>query len=141
MHAFDPAREVIGAASILDASGCWPNFHDAEIVSISFWRGDVRPEDQVWIGPRIDATFHLAALEHPFDVVLRFHDCESIAMPEFTGGNAINDLVFRRGARGFLNDGVTPLTPYVVVRLDRPSGIALSFKCMRVEVLERRDAA
>jgi hypothetical protein len=36
--------------------------------------GDIRPEDNVWIGPVIEATLELLALERPFAVVLRFHD-------------------------------------------------------------------
>jgi hypothetical protein len=53
MKTFDPIEDVENCQQILDY-GKWPNFHDAKVHNLRIWRGDVRPEDNVWIGPRDD---------------------------------------------------------------------------------------
>lgn len=136
MNDFDPVNDVIGSGLILD-HGAWPNFHDAEVHELKIWRGEVRPADNVWIGPVIDASFELCAIEHPYLVVLRFHDCESIELKSFNYQNAIYDLCFRTEQRGHLRDG-NPLPPFVCVSFEPAFGVRLSFKCMRVEATERR---
>ena len=82
MKDFDPIRDVENSQLILD-QGCWPNYHDAEVHNLNIWRGDVRPDDNVWIGPVVDASFELCALKDSYIVVLKFHDCNSIRMEEF----------------------------------------------------------
>ncbi len=89
MKEFDPIEDVEDSQLIL-AHGEWPNFHDAEVHNLNIWRGDIRPDDHVWIGPVIEATFELCALEKPYIVVLKFHDCDSLRMEEFNHQNAIN---------------------------------------------------
>ena len=135
MEDFDPVSDIIGSGLILD-QGAWPNFHDAEVHELKIWRGDVRPNDNVWIGPVIEASFELCAIKDPYIVVLRFHDCESIELKSFTHQNAVYDLRFWIEQRGHLRDG-KPLSPYVCVSFEEAFGVRLSFKCMRVEVLER----
>ena len=136
MEDFDPAKDVEGSDRILVA-GQWPNFHDAELHELKLWRGDVRPEDDVWVGSVIEASFELCALKTPFIADLKFHDCEDILMVGFNHQNAVYDLQFSTEPRGHLRDG-TPLTPYVCVRFTQAFGTRLSFKCFRVEVLGRR---
>ena len=136
MGEFDPAKVVEGSELIL-VDGDWPNFHDAELHELKMWRGDVRPEDTVWIGPVIEASFELCALETPFLAVLKFHDCEAIEMAGFNHQNAMYDLEFSREPRGYLRDG-TPMTPWICVRFTQAFGVRLSFKCLRIEVLDRR---
>ena len=55
----------------------------------------MRPDDNVWIGPVIEASFELCALEKPYMVVLKFHDCESIRLEEFNHQNAVYGLTAR----------------------------------------------
>jgi len=137
MKRFDPIEEVLDSQLILD-HGEWPNFHDAEVHNLNIWRGDVRPDDNVWIGPVIEASFELCALEKPYIVVLKFHDCESIRLEEFNHQNAVYDLQFAFEARGTLTNG-EPLLPYIVVRFEGALGAALSFKCFRVQAVERKE--
>ena len=134
---FDPAKEVEDSQLILDA-GAWPNFHDAEVHELNMWRGDVRPEENVWIGPVIEASFELCALKEPFIAVLRFHECDGIEMVRFNHQNAIYDLAFSFEQRGHYRDG-RPLPAWICVSFTQAFGVRLSFKCVRVEVLERRD--
>ena len=71
-------------------------------------------------------------------MVLKFHDCDSIKMEEFNHQNAVYDLTFNYEARGTLTNG-EPLTPYISVRFEQAFGFALSFKCFRVQAVERRE--
>jgi len=139
MKQFDPILDVKDSKLILD-DGCWPNFHDAEVHNLNIWRGDVRPDDNVWIGPVIEASFELCALEKPYIAVLKFHDTESIRMEEFNHQNAVYDLFFEFEPRG-LNRMGEPLTPYIKVRFEQAFGVALSFKCFSVQAIARREIA
>ncbi len=133
MQKFNPIQEVENSQIILDNSE-WPNFHDAEVHKLNIWRGDMRPDDNVWIGPVIEASFELCALEKPYIAVLKFHDCSSIQMKEFNHQNAVYDLKFKyepRDANG------KPLPPYISVSFEQAFGVALSFRCFRVEAIER----
>ena len=137
MRAFDPIAEVEDSRLILDG-GEWPNFHDAEVHNLNIWRGDVRPNDNVWTGPVIEASFELCALQYPYIVVLKFHDCDGLRLEEFNHQNAVYDLTFEFEPRGRLADG-RPLTPHIAVRFEQAFGLALSFKCFRVQAVERRE--
>jgi hypothetical protein len=142
MEEFDPLKRILGAAEISD-NGEWPDFSDAIVYSLNFWRGDIRPENDVWVSPSIDATLELAALEVPFVVDLRFHDCDHIEMHGFNYDNIIDEVSFSVEARGFYADGVTPLPPYINVTLGYGYASSqlplLAFKCMRIEVLQKRE--
>ena len=137
MKEFNPVEVVENSQLILDDNN-WPNFHDAEVHNLNIWRGDIRPEDNVWIGPVIKATFELCALKEPYLVTLKFHDCDSIRMEEFNHQNAVYDLAFRYEARGNYRDG-SPLPPHIVVRFEQAFGVALSFTCFRIQVVARSE--
>lgn len=139
MEEIDPRMVVAGSDLILDHAGAWPNFHDAEIIDLHFWQGDVRPEQDVYVGPQITATLKLCALQFPIVTVLKFENCDAIRMPEFSGQNPIMDLQFGMEERGTMNDG-TPLTPYILVHFLPAFGFELSFKCFQVSVLSARPA-
>ena len=137
---FDPCIHIENASAILD-NGAWPNFHDAIIYTLNFWRGDIRPDEEKWIFPVIDASFALDALQFPYVVDLRFHDCQDIRLNHFDHNNDIYGLSFAFEQRGYYADGITPLPPYVRVVLERePDQLPmLEFRCFRVEALGRRD--
>ncbi len=130
MKDFDPIKDVENSQLILD-QGNWPNFHDAEVHNLNIWRGDVRLDDNVWIGPVVEASFELCALKEPYIVVLKFHDCNSIRMEEFNHQNAVYDLTFQYEARGTYRDG-RPLPPHILVTFEEAFGVALSFTCFRI---------
>lgn len=139
MERFDPVENVDNANAILNGDA-WPNFHDAIVYSLNFWRGDMRPDENIWIAPTIEASFELDALEHPYVVDIRFHDCDHICMENFDHNNDIYMLSFSFEPRGFYRDGVTPLSPYIRVVLERAPGQnpLLTFRCFRVEAIGRR---
>lgn len=136
---FDPVNDIENADAIFDG-GKWPNFHDAIVHSLNFWRGDMRPDEDIWIAPVIEASFELDALEHPYVVDIRFHDCDQVRLTNFDHNNDIHMLSFAYQPRGFYADGTTPLSPYVRVVLERGRGQEplLSFACFRVEAVGRR---
>ena len=137
MREFDPVVDVENSELVLD-HGEWPNFHDAEVHNLNIWRGDVRPDDNVWIGPVIEVTFELCALEHPYIAVLKFNDCDSIRMEEFNHQNALYDLLFKFEKRGNYPDD-RPLPPCISVRFEQAFGVALTFRCFKVQAIERRE--
>lgn len=139
MQEFNPVADVEDSQLILDR-GEWPNFHDAEVHDLKIWRGDIRPDDNVWIGPVMIASFELCALKEPYIAVLKFHDCDAIRLQEFNHQNAVYDLTFQFEARGTFNDG-TPLPPNISVRFEQAFGVALTFRCFRVQALERKPIA
>ena len=103
---------------------------------MTIWRGDVRPEENIWIGPILTASFVLCALEKPYQVILRFHDCEEIELVQFDNQKALYDLSFEYESRGMTEQGMV-LTPYIVVNFEQAFNNALSFKCFRIEAIEK----
>ncbi|MFT4519175.1 MAG: hypothetical protein ACI9JM_001566 [Halioglobus sp.] len=136
MKEFDPLKNVEHSQLILDGRD-WPNFHDAQVQELNIWRGDLRANDNVWIGPVLEASFELNALQDPYIAVLRFYDCEAISLHPFDQHSAILDLTFSFEDRGALNDG-TPMTPTIAVSFTQAFGVALSFRCFKVEAVGRR---
>lgn len=135
MKEFNPIENIEDSYLILD-EGKWPNFHDAEVHNLRIWRGDVQPDDNVWIGPVVETELELCALKKPYMVILRYHDCESIRLEDFNHQNAVYDLRFKYEERGTLTTG-EPLTPYISVNFEQAFGAALSFKCLRVQAISR----
>lgn len=135
MKKFNPITDIVNSSLILD-QGQWPNFHDAEVEDLAIWRGDVRPEDNVWLGPVITASFDLLALKHPYRVRLQFHDCERIQLMDFNHQNALFDLKLAYEERGKAQDG-TPLTPYITVEFQQAFGMCLTFNCFSITALEQ----
>jgi hypothetical protein len=134
---FQPYRDITNAGLIL-VEGEWPNFHDAEVHHLNVWRGDVRPDDNVWTGPQVVAQFELCALQYPFIAELTFFDCEAIRLDAFNHQNALYDLSFELIPRGFLRNG-NPLPPFIQVAFQQAFGMELSFRCMRIAVTGRRE--
>jgi len=134
MKEFNPIEDIENSGLVLD-NGKWPNFHDAEIHYVSIWRGDVQPDDDVWIGPVIEITMELCSLRNPYMIVLKFHDCESIKMDGFNHQNAVYDLNFKFEERGTQING-EPLTPYIAINFEPAFGASLSFKCFRVQAID-----
>ena len=137
MKTFNLLEHVEDTPLVLD-NGQWSNFHDAEVHKLSIWRGDVRPDDNVWIGTAIEASFELCALQKPCIAVLKFHDCEAIRMQEFNHQKSVYDSSFTYVARGSCNNG-GPLTPHIAVVFEQAFAAALTFNCFRVQAVARQE--
>ncbi|MGQ3355654.1 MAG: hypothetical protein ACT6XY_01335 [Phreatobacter sp.] len=122
--------------------GRWPSFHDAEVIDLHLWRGQIAPGDwnesnclpvtnasilvlratQIdWRGPDVLAT-------------LRFHDVDSFRLDGFDSINQIVDLTISTEARGHFSSGEA-LPPHHIVSFERGVGLAAQFRCLRIEVV------
>jgi hypothetical protein len=125
--------------------GAWPSFHDAELVDLHFWRGDVKPGD--WDERNVFPvlTVKIRVLEatqpgatcagHDILTTLRFHDVDDFKMDGFNHSNMIVDLSINTQERGEYSNG-EKLPPYLVVQFERCFGIRMSFRCFRIEVVD-----
>lgn len=138
MQPFNPVTDIENSQLILEQDE-WPNFHDAEVHNLNIWRGDVRPDDNVWIGPVLELKLELCALQHHYLATLRFHDCEEISLQDFNHQNALYDLSFSFEERGTLRTG-EPMTPYIRVSFEQAFGAELQFRCFRIEVVSQQEA-
>lgn len=147
MRRVDPTSVVESHQLLTSIFGHWPSFHDAEVVELSLWRGDVKPDAGKYIFPVLTAKLILAEIvpraedETKLDllprarVTLRFRDVDDLNLQGFNHCNQIVGLWFALQDRGTFTDG-TPLPPYVLVEFERGFGISASFKCFGVEVVE-----
>ncbi len=93
------ARPVNESDKLVEASerltsifGCWPSFHDAEVIEFNLWRGDVDADAQRYVFPTLTTKIHLWELTSDLDVrgyyilrhqtlvTLRFHDISELQM-------------------------------------------------------------
>lgn len=137
---FDPFRNIENAEGLRRIDGSWPNFHDAIVHRILFDKGDMRPEDDVWVGAWVMIEFETLAEQRPERIVMKFHDCDRIQLANFNHSNDIIDLEFAFEHRGYFADGKTPLPPFIRAKLAPGYGVALEMLCFRVEVLPGWDA-
>lgn len=123
--------------------GGWPSFHDAEVVEVHLWRGDVDPERNRYVFPVLTVKLHLFELTDQTDsrgflvtarhtlATLRFHDLEAdLELAGFNHENAIFGLTISRQRR---DDGPSP---YLAVEFEPSFGMGARFKCRRAEVVE-----
>lgn len=97
-------------------------------------------EKSPWVSPAIEVSIEMTEHENPYIVDLKLHNCDEIQMFHFNHSNVIEELAFYFEHRGFYTNGVTPLPPYICVKLGAPNyTVALTLKCSKVEVLGRRE--
>jgi hypothetical protein len=102
---------IQGSDKLTDIFGYWPSFHDAEVLELSLWRGDVEPEAGRYILPVLNVTLQVWELSnetnpqgylvtrHHTLTKLRFHDVNDFRMEGFNHQNAILRLSVTRAER------------------------------------------
>jgi hypothetical protein len=136
---------IDGSKKLVDIFGYWPSFHDAEIIELTFWRGDVEPDAARYVFPvlkvilhvwelsnevnQLNPQGHLVTLHHTL-ATLRFHDVNDFRMEGFNHQNAILGLSIIREER---SQGPSPV---FVVHFDPAFGMGATFTCARVEVVD-----
>jgi hypothetical protein len=102
---------IIGSQKITTIFGYWPSFHDAEILEMHFWRGNVEPEKSIYEFPVLTLTVHhweltkevdpkgFFVLRHHTLTRLRFYDVLEFQMEGFNQQNAILGLVLSNKQR------------------------------------------
>lgn len=121
--------------------GSWPEFHDAEIVDLHLWRGNVRPGnwDDRNVFPVLTVKVRILEATQPGashagdDVLatLRFHDFSELKLKGFDHMNQILSLSITQRDRGKGPKG-NSLQPDYVVDFESFG----SFSCFQIEVLD-----
>jgi hypothetical protein len=120
----------------------WPSFHDAEILEVRLDRGNVEPKKNLYEFPSLTLKIHLWEMTSEIDqngyfvlrthtlATLRFDSMDRLNLTGFNHQNAIFGMEITRRDR---TDGPSP---YLEVEIDPSFGIAASFTCLRVTVVE-----
>jgi hypothetical protein len=135
---------IDGCEKLTTLFGEWPSFHDAEILDMNLWRGDVKSGDWddanvfpiLTINIQILEATQAGAAHLGNDVVatIRFHDVEEFKMEGFNYCNQIAGFRVGVRARGKFNNG-TDLPPHLIVHFEPGFGVGASFRCYRIEVV------
>lgn len=133
---------INGSEKLTGIFGYWPSFHDAEVIDLHLWRGNVDPQQDSYAFPVLALTLHCWEMTHEVDAkgyfVLRHHTrttlqfsgvSEDIQIRGFNHQNAIFGLAVTRLER---TDGPTP---YFSVVVEQSFGIGAEFTCMGIEVV------
>lgn len=136
----DGTASVENRDKLIALFGDWPSFHDAEVIDLHYWRGDIKPGD--WddrnVFPVLTVKIRILRATQPdFDgenkkdaiVTLRFHDVGQFEMDGFNHVNQIIDL-------SIATDNQRYAQPYHHVVFERGFGMQASFHCFRIEVLD-----
>ena len=133
---------IQGSRNLTDIFGYWPSFHDAEVIELHFWRGDVDPKRERYVFPVLTVKLHVWELTNEVDergylvlrhhtlTTLRFHNIDEFKMEGFNHQNAIFGLSIDQQERA---DGPSP---FFAVQFESAFGIGASFRCFRVEVVD-----
>ena len=133
---------IQGSDKLTSIFGYWPSFHDAEVIELHFWRGDVDSDNNKYVFPVLTAKLHLwemtselkpdgfLALHKHTLTRIQFYDVDDFKMEGFNHQNAILGLRLASYER---NEGPSPLFD---VHFDPAFGMGATFKCARIEVLE-----
>ena len=133
---------IRGSEKITNIFGCWPSFHDAEVLDLHFWRGHIDAGKGVYDFPVLTLKIHLwqlaevnsqgfLVLKHHTLTTLRFANVEQdFNMLGFNHQNAILELSITSVERTRIP------SPYFSVEIVPAFGIGASFHCAQIEVVD-----
>jgi hypothetical protein len=133
---------IEGSEKLTKIFGYWPTFHDAEVLDLHFWRGDVDSDAGRYVFPVLTVKLHHWQLTNEINVkeyfvlrhhtlsALRFHNVYEFEMDGFNHQNAILSLSIVREERA---EGPSPIFR---VEFDPAFGMGASFHCLRVGVMK-----
>ncbi len=138
----DIAPLINGSEKLTRVFGYWPSFHDAEILELHFFRGDVRPDEGIYKFPLLKLKIHTWELTNEINpqgyLVRRHHtittidfcDVSGFQMEVFNHQNAVFALSITSQHR------LEGPSPYFAVEVEPAFGMGASFKCLRIEVID-----
>lgn len=139
---------VENASLLIGHFGIWPSFHDAEIIDLYLWRGQIQPGD--WDDRNVFPVLTMKILvlgaaqtmkgKPNIEATLRFHDLTDVKLEAFNHVNQIIDLTVSVEPRGTFTTG-EPLPPYLAVTVTSGLGMAVFFRCFRIEILNAMRAS
>jgi Immunity protein 50 len=128
---------VKGHEQLTNVFGCWPSFHDSEVLSIRLEREGEDP----WNSPTLYSTLHVFAgrlnensptgvefYNHTL-VTFRFNLVVNLELSGFNQQNAIFDLIIETPANA-------PTETPIAVTFQPSFGVALTFSCQSAEIVE-----
>ena len=136
------ATLIEGSGKLTGIFGYWPTFHDAEIVELQLWRGDVYPDTKKYVFPVLTVKLHVWELTSEVDTAgylvlrkhtlttLRFHDVLDLRIDGFNQQNSILELSIAR-KQNTEGPGRT-----FTVNFDPAFGMGAEFTCSRIEVVD-----
>lgn len=126
---------IIGSQQLTNVYGCWPTFHDAEVIELQLSRKEIRPPsgDCDISMPSLKIKLHVM-IERPGShhtlATLKFTEVEDFQMEGFNQQNAILELSIRT------EESADRRTSSFIVTIHPAYGMSASFKCASIEVLE-----
>jgi hypothetical protein len=138
----DIAPFIQDSQKLTSIFGYWPSFHDAEIIELHFWRGDVDADKKRYVFPILTVKLHVWELTKEVDergyyvarhhtlATLRFYDVYEFSMEGCNQQNAIFELLIEQQER---TDGPSP---FFTVEFRPAFGMGASLRCLRVEVAD-----
>jgi hypothetical protein len=129
---------IIGAEKLISVFGCWPSFHDAEVIRMKLDRRSHGDR----LGPSLETQVHTFEMTKDVDesghyvlrdhilVHLRFQDVLDMYLEGFNHQNVLFGLEISD-----LREG-EPEQILIKVRFDSSYGMRASFLCHAIEVLE-----
>jgi len=133
---------IQGSEKLSTIFGYWPSFHDAEVIDLHLWRGEVAPDQKRYVFPVVTAKLHLweltkrvdgaghFVLRHHTLATLRFHAVEEFRMEGFNYQNAIYGLSID------VQERTGGPSPFFAVQFEPAFGMSASFKCSTIEVVD-----
>jgi len=133
---------INGSEKLIGKFGYSPSFHDAEVIDLHLWRGDVDPARNAYVFPVLTLTLHCWELTREVNtegyLILRHHTLttlqftnvfDDIQIHGFNHQNAIFGLSIARLER---TDGPSP---YFSIVVEQSFGVGVTFTCMGMEVV------
>ncbi len=133
--------QIAGSEKLTRIYGGWPTFHDAEVIELRHWRGQMKPGaewDESNVLPTLTVTIHvfieLSGSQHTL-ATLKFEDVDEYRMEGFNHQNAILSLAIVARDREKIA-GFQELPPDFAVEFESAFGMSASFRCSRIEVVD-----
>jgi Immunity protein 50 len=126
---------VEGSDKVERILGRWPDFHDAEVLSITLDRAPAEAGPTVQIAVHafemtkdVDASGHYVLRNHVL-VTFVLHNAEVVRLEGFNQQNVLDGLSFTKPEKPVAD------TMVVEVELESSFGVSAIFQCARVEVV------
>ena len=129
---------IVGSKKLTRVYGRWPTFHDAEVIDVHLWRGEMDPKHERFGARVLTVKVHVmeeVPASREMVAVLRFDGVDDFRMEGFNHQNALLgiEIEARRG-KEFGSDGAAEFA----VRFKEAFGMSASFTCRGIEVVEVR---
>ena len=138
----DIEKLIEGSEKLTTIFGCWPSFHDAEVIDLHLWQSDTETRNHPRF-PVLTTKVHLWELTNEIDAqgyyvlrhhtlaTLRFYDVLGLKMNGFTHQNVIFGLSI---VPQELSEG--PWELVFAVEFEPVAEFEAAFQCSRIEVLD-----